>query len=495
EMLALLNIAGLLAGAMDDPGAADPYFRQAVEIGARAGLKSSYVYFNYGLNLSRLQRIDEALAALDEASSLAAKDGHQQGVRYRADSLRAEILIERGRLADARHLLETTLAAQKALPDAEGAVASLRRRSLLELREGRLDAALASARESLAETERGGFPEETLQSLAQVADVYAAQGRAAEAMDATAQRYGRQIDTLKRQNLDSLATLQADLQNAADERELQRLAFDNELKSLAIERARLLRNLAFAALAALAVLGSAFLAFQRRVNRRLRRLSMTDPLTGLTNRRIAARHLADFTHERDGRHVLLVVDADRFKTVNDSFGHVAGDQVLVELSRRLRACCRGEDLVARWGGEEFLIACRQSDHAHAQAFAERLRAAVAATPIVLTDGTKLSLTVSIGFAPIPFVPGSPERSWAQVVELADGALYVAKKAGRDAWAGVWGVGAGAAPIGASPADLVRAAAAGEVELSGSTTRVWHSASALREIERAEPAPAADLAHA
>lgn len=164
--------------------------------------------------------------------------------------------------------------------------------------------------------------------------------------------------------------------------------------------------------------------------------SLTDPLTGLRNRRYLEQTIdADLeVAERGGVErdiVILMVDLDHFKSVNDQYGHAAGDAVLVELARLLQQTFRTSDHIIRWGGEEFLIVVRFVDRAIAAELAEKLRAAVAEHEFVLPDGTVLHRTCSIGFAVWPFVP---EVNWERAVDLADAALYEAKRGGRDRWA-------------------------------------------------------------
>ncbi|HEX6098641.1 MAG TPA: two-component regulator propeller domain-containing protein [Thermoanaerobaculia bacterium] len=164
--------------------------------------------------------------------------------------------------------------------------------------------------------------------------------------------------------------------------------------------------------------------------------SLTDPLTGLRNRRFLEQTIdADLEIssrggvERDL--VILMVDLDHFKSVNDRYGHAAGDAVLVELARLLQRTFRASDHVVRWGGEEFLIVARFIDGARAPELAEKLRAAVAEHPFELPDGTILRRTCSIGVAVWPM---APPVTWERAVDLADAALYEAKRAGRDRWA-------------------------------------------------------------
>lgn len=164
------------------------------------------------------------------------------------------------------------------------------------------------------------------------------------------------------------------------------------------------------------------------------RLAATDPLTGLYNRRYAMKHASRILAEAQsaGRPVsVLIADLDHFKRVNDTYGHAAGDTVLVDVAARLRANLRGADVLSRIGGEEFLIVMADTDVRRAGPAAARICKMIAARPIIIDDGLKsLSVTMSIGVAATsPGLDGN--ETIEALIHRADTALYDAKAAGRN----------------------------------------------------------------
>ncbi len=164
-------------------------------------------------------------------------------------------------------------------------------------------------------------------------------------------------------------------------------------------------------------------------------MAVTDDLTGLNNRRYLDRHLAALIEQAKAREKplsLLVVDIDHFKSINDSFGHAAGDDVLREFARRVRRAVRGIDLACRLGGEEFVIVMPDTDAGLAMLVGERLRQRIAGDPFRITGGNQaVTVTVSIGIASL----ASREDTAEALFMRADEAVYRAKRDGRNRVAG------------------------------------------------------------
>ncbi len=177
---------------------------------------------------------------------------------------------------------------------------------------------------------------------------------------------------------------------------------------------------------------------RRRFNERLRssvrqtiELAVTDALTGLNNRRYLDRHLKilfDRSVARKRPLSLCITDIDRFKHVNDTYGHDVGDEVLRQFAGRIRSTVRGADLACRFGGEEFVVAMPDTTPETAQAVAERLRAIVEAEPFVIKSaGLSLAITASMGISSTVWSAETPES----LLKEADKALYDAKVGGRN----------------------------------------------------------------
>ena len=191
-------------------------------------------------------------------------------------------------------------------------------------------------------------------------------------------------------------------------------------------------NLATPVLAAtLPVIGTtAFvLMCSERIRRQWERAASTDYLTDLPNRRTLTAAGTDrfkTAHARDESFAIAVVDIDSFKAINDRYGHDVGDIALKHVGARLKAAMRDSDLVARSGGEEFVVLFDQSEPDQVEAAAESLRAAVRAHPFS-AGAVKISITVSVGVA----IRGAEDADFSALLRRADEALYAAKAAGRD----------------------------------------------------------------
>ncbi len=163
----------------------------------------------------------------------------------------------------------------------------------------------------------------------------------------------------------------------------------------------------------------------------LHELGHYDPLTRVYNRRYLGQHLAAelaFADRHKTSISIVLFDIDRFKQVNDRYGHPMGDQVLEKVAAIAAAQVRTEDVVARYGGEEFMLVLRETPVSGAEALAERIRRAVAGSVMIAPDGSAFQVTLSAGCASLSCTGAT---NLAGLIQLADRRLYTAKDLGRN----------------------------------------------------------------
>jgi diguanylate cyclase (GGDEF)-like protein len=195
-------------------------------------------------------------------------------------------------------------------------------------------------------------------------------------------------------------------------------------------------------------------------NLKLEEASLTDSLTGFWNRRFLLQQipkeiaLVDRSYEPTDPHgkearpslLFLMFDLDGFKGLNDTYGHAAGDRVLIQVRQMLLEACRQSDTIIRWGGDEFLLVGRNADPQTAENLAERIRSVMEEKKFDVGLEQTVHLSCSIGFAFYPFDSARPSfLSWEQVIGVADRALYVAKESGRNTWTGILSTSRGNRP--------------------------------------------------
>jgi len=185
--------------------------------------------------------------------------------------------------------------------------------------------------------------------------------------------------------------------------------------------------------------------------RDLREDSLTDLLTGARNRRFFTTTIDNDAKQairtysapansgplRNQDLAFYLIDADSFKSVNDRYGHDAGDELLIQIAQRIARAIRYSDVLIRWGGDEFLVLSRYTDRTDSVSLAARVLGALADEPFRLNCGATISSTCSIGWAVFPWFVHQPDAvPYEEVLRLADSALYEAKKAGRNRGVGM-----------------------------------------------------------
>ena len=162
----------------------------------------------------------------------------------------------------------------------------------------------------------------------------------------------------------------------------------------------------------------------------LERQALTDPMTKLYNRRYLAeitQHMLGLMHRSSSGLTVIMLDIDKFKNVNDTYGHQVGDEVIIKLAKTLKEYTRKSDVVCRLGGEEFLVLLPETDIEGAMSKAETLRKVVEELTLTLADELKLTFTISLGVSQVTI----DEENFDAAMNRADTALYEAKEGGRN----------------------------------------------------------------
>lgn len=471
QVAMLTNIGSIYSEVLRAYAEAEVYFSRAAEMQARLGEQDAVLSYNRGENFRVQGRHGEALPLLQFAETAAEADDY--GVvmqRARASRIAVEAELGGGFTPEVLTALREVARDQEALQDTGGVAGTLLLASTGALRAGRAEEALAHARSVLALPAKALTGTDRRPALEAELAALKALGQWRQALSVAEALRELEAPQLQAGGLDRLASLQAKLEDTRQAEELRDLREQRRLEAQRLEHEGRMRRAVLGAIIALAILAALFIWYQRRITLRLRQLSSVDGLTGLLNRRAASGELqrGGALHDGDRRGVVFLIDIDHFKTLNDRHGHAAGDTVLRAVARQLRASSRPGDIVARWGGEEFLVGCRSLDKADACAVAERLRAAIAGIQLPDTAIADQRLSVSIGFACHPFFPlQSGPDDWEDAVALADRALYAAKHGGRDAWVGLWGDAERQHPIDTILADPAHHAGAGDLDVSAS----------------------------
>ena len=371
------------------------------------------------------------------------------GLKRHAMLLRANLsdaYIHEGRPADALAAVDLALPVARQHRDYRTERLLLHNATIAKLALGRVAEAKVEMAHVLELWRKNTGPGQRDEALREFGDALSRAGDVAGAIELFHQEDALSKEIRAANKAAAEAELRARYDQTAQKRRIELLERDNQLKSAELDNQGLARRLWMFGGAALVLLGVLALMMYRRMRElncslvkheaMLRAHSERDALTGLANR----RQFREVMKVRGGDHSfkgsLLMVDVDHFKRVNDHYGHAAGDRVLVEVARRLGAAMRGDDLVARWGGEEFLVFAPNVEGAELDQLAERVRVAMNQAPVVLDNGSVIETTVSIGYAAFPLPASHVPVNWEQAVNLADLSLYTAKNQGRNCAVGI-----------------------------------------------------------
>jgi diguanylate cyclase (GGDEF)-like protein len=448
-----LRMLGVLYRNLDDEELGSKYLREALEyVEERNRREAIALNGELAMSLIVLGRLDEALRHAQESATLAERSGSPPN-KVNAYTRMAEVKLAMGDLDEAQRWTDKAFESYESVAIRDQILLRTTRARVLAAR-GMNAQALQEAQETLAATRRIGdrILERGVLDLLSEQQLIAGDAQNAFVTRKAHQALDKELamDMAARR----IAVLESNLDRQRSETERELLTRDNEIQSLQINRQRWVgfaMAIGITALVAVAALlygrfrqselGNARLTASRdeleRLHRalldssaELARVAHTDSLTGLPNRR-AMTDLLEARLRRargSGRPVAVVLlDVDRFKSINDEHGHLVGDQVLKEVAQRLRANLPAAAEVGRWGGEEFIAVVDDCTLSSAKDIAERLRRALSDTPLPLGERT-IPVTASFGVASLP-APSADAID--PLVGAADHALYRAKHAGRN----------------------------------------------------------------
>ncbi|HEX7638111.1 MAG TPA: diguanylate cyclase, partial [Burkholderiaceae bacterium] len=448
-----IDLRGSIGNALQEAGQdekAAEFNREEMRLATAAGdeFGLSRAYTQRAILLS--QGPDSAAILADERTALehARASGNQRMVVLSLANI-ADYYLTHGDFRTAYDISQRALPVARAMHDESAESVALANTGLALIGMHRKDEGLPLVHESMTLDERAGSARSIADSAHELGGYLERAGYLADALAAYRQ-YRQMSEELNQQDRQrALIELQEGFANESRQHELAMLSREGRLKDEELRHHDLQLKQWMAAgvsgLLLLAVMGA--LARRLRLrnqllsarNEELRQQAEIDPLTGLSNR----HHLQAVMTRRGGARglegTLYLLDVDHFKQINDRWGHAGGDAVLVEIARRLRATLRDEDLVVRWGGEEFLVLLRPMPLPEAEALAQRLLAALAGQPVV-HEGEEVPLSASIGFGLFPMpTSGSPAElvvPWERAIALVDAAMYLAKAHGRNRACGV-----------------------------------------------------------
>lgn len=431
--LTVENTIAILYNRMGDHVQARHYYQSALKAQAAAGLQreQAVTQYNLGRSLENLHEWDAAQQAFDSVLKLSRELSYPRGIAY---ALRGQAAVQNARQQPeaALELLGQASEVQKTLPDARLlAQIQLQRGIALRLLHRLPESAAAlndalkvfSDGESLAE--QAAAHGALSQTLAEMGDWRGAFEQQSRFKAATDQVLTRQLD-------ERFATLKVEYDNAARDREMALLQQSQKVTEHALVQERLAGRLLSAVIVLagilLVVLG-VLLWRHRRTSAAMRGLAMTDELTGLPNRRAALTELEAQMAKAEPNCALLLADIDLFKSINDTHGHLAGDQILRAVAEAVRAI--GGDVkspaacLSRFGGEEFIAVLPKVALDDALVAAERFRERVAALDVSRhTPGR--GVTISVGVTRL-----AAGDTLSSLLRRADEALYAAKDGGRN----------------------------------------------------------------
>ncbi|WP_394221417.1 diguanylate cyclase [Alteromonas gracilis] len=475
--LSLLHI-GEIYSLLNQATLAHTYFQDAFDSleGANEPRLLGIIKTRIGALSLKAGAVDNAIKAINDGLELLLTT-NDVGAIAQAKMLMGKALVENGDTMVGRELLQEAM--QFASSSGQARLMKEGRLALAQayMKEQNFERALAEARTGTIDARKNRDVRGQLSFLSIQLSAFVSLGEFKKALDIQSVIQQLREVLLDSENKSAIEGLQAEIELVRQSRTLEKLEESKQLALAQAERENLQATLFWSV--SLAVLLLTFLVWSRykqrqqtiilrrevrqqtlnlqeknqeleRAYKTLEEVSLRDPLTGLYNRHYLESQLpgeirrSQFSAKQNqnsglGKQDLLclLIDIDHFKRINDDYGHIAGDKVLSSFARVLQEVFRQTDLIIRWGGEEFLVVCRQSNREELPELAERCRELVSSTPFDIGLEKPINITCSIGFSLLP--PNKEDNfdvAWERTFAVIDYALYATKLSGRDGWVGV-----------------------------------------------------------
>ncbi len=427
--LTALNAIGISYDRMGDAEEATHIFQRTLDALRVAGFKvdEAATLRAQGDAYSSLRQWNLAREAYSQAIDLSRQADNQRGEAYALRGL-AMVATMQDDANRALTLLDRAGELQRQTPDARLAAQIDLARGVALHRLSRLKPSLLALSQALAVFHQYGSPNELSTIYNELAAVDAELGNWRDAFEYRSLAQTLTTQLLRSQLDQRFATLKVEFDTASKEEENRLLISENAANQTALAQRLKASNLQMAVIA----LGIALLAVlawlvvhQRRASAQLRQLAMTDELTGIPNRRALLTLLSQKLRRGAGPISILIIDMDHFKSINDRFGHLVGDEALKRVSAELSGALAEPAVFGRLGGEEFAAVLPDTGGSDAFGIAELLRERVIRLDMSRWLGER-RLTVSVGIA-----TSVPEDSISSMLRRADSALYAAKDGGRN----------------------------------------------------------------
>ncbi|MET3106748.1 diguanylate cyclase (GGDEF)-like protein [Oxalobacteraceae bacterium GrIS 1.18] len=454
-----LNIIGTIYLDLKDPKSALENFDQGARLAESVGAQNSLatLTLNRGAAFTDLERHQDAISAYLEAQKIARNIADRRSEAYAVNNLSDTYYRLNNFEQCLRYAKQTAELAEK-LASEDLQTTAMINVGLCQMGLGEVVVGARQVEQGIVRLRKGDAKTQVEPVLGQFAAAYAKAGMYREAYKQIVEQLALSTELFKSDRDRAVSEMRAKYDASERQKQIEVLEQKNQVQSAEIKNKGLQRVIAILSTVIAATVAIIILYLYRRVreanrnleeaNVKLAHQSTRDPLTGLFNRRAFHDAMKFRTQLSDRRssdnisppHALVMLDIDHFKRINDTYGHASGDAVLIEFSKRLSDVMRDQDMLMRWGGEEFLIFLSHIPAANLPLVVERILISCGGQAVEFEQKV-IHATISAGYISLPMgVDSEVDPNWEKMLNLADSALYMAKTRGRNQAIGINVVG-------------------------------------------------------